>query len=77
MLYSKAWKILQKIIHFYPYKISHVQELHQIDYDKQLTFALIFLARMKVDGDRPWKILWVEEVHFYLNETVNDQNCRT
>lgn len=76
MPYSTVWKIVRKIIHFYPYKISRVQELLYTDHDKRLTFALTFLARMEVDDAWPWKILWGDEAHFYLNGTVNTQNCR-
>jgi hypothetical protein len=76
MPYSTVWKILRKIIHFYPYKISRVQELRNNDHDKRLNFALTFLARMEVDDAWHWEILWEDEAHFYLNGTVNTQNCR-
>ena len=71
MPYSTVWKILRKIIHFYSYKINYLQELRYTDHQKQLTFALAFLAKMEVDGDWPWKILWGDEAHFYLNGFVN------
>ncbi|GFU21906.1 uncharacterized protein TNCV_3283781 [Trichonephila clavipes] len=32
---------------------------------------------MEVDDTWPWKILWSDEVHFYLDGAVNTQNCRT
>ncbi|KFM73345.1 hypothetical protein X975_03228, partial [Stegodyphus mimosarum] len=48
--YSTVWKILRKIINFYPYKISRVQELLYPDHDKRLTSALSFHARMEVDA---------------------------
>jgi hypothetical protein len=70
MPYSTVWKILRKIIHFYPYKISQVKELHNNDHDKRLSFALTFLAGMEVDNAWPWKILRENEAHFYLNGTV-------
>ncbi|KFM77225.1 hypothetical protein X975_20207, partial [Stegodyphus mimosarum] len=76
MPYSTVWKILRKIINFYPYKISRVEELLYPDHDKQLTFALTFLVRMEVDAACLWKILWGDKAHFYLNGTVNTQNCR-
>ncbi|KFM67194.1 hypothetical protein X975_24756, partial [Stegodyphus mimosarum] len=31
---------------------------------------------MEVDAAWPWKILWGDEAHFYLNGTMNTQNCR-
>lgn len=76
MPYATVWKILRKTLHFYPYKISRVQALHITDPDKRLTFALTFLARMEIDNDWPWNILWGDEAHFYLNGSVNTQNCR-
>ncbi|KFM66244.1 hypothetical protein X975_14744, partial [Stegodyphus mimosarum] len=50
MPYSKVWKILQKIINFYLYKNRCVQELLYPNHDKQLTFALTFLARWMLLG---------------------------
>ena len=49
------WKILRKIIHFYPYKMNCLQKLRYTDHQKRLTFALTFLARMEVDADWPLK----------------------
>lgn len=73
---STVWKVLRKILRFYPYKISLLHELKPTDYDLRLTFALTFLARVQVDEAWPWKILWSDEAHFYLNGTVNTQNSR-
>lgn len=76
MSYSTVWKILRKIVKFYPYKISHNQTLLDTDIDRRLSFALTFLARVEVDDSWPWNILWSDEAHFYLNGDVNNQNCR-
>lgn len=73
---STVWKVLRKVLKFYPYKISRLQELKPNDTATRLTFALTFLARMEVDDTWPWKILWGDEAHFYLNGDVNTQNCR-
>ncbi|GBM10353.1 hypothetical protein AVEN_131085-1 [Araneus ventricosus] len=43
---------------------------------QRLAFAVRFLNRMADDLSWPWKILWSDEAHFYLNGTVNTQNCR-
>ncbi|GBL89158.1 hypothetical protein AVEN_255278-1 [Araneus ventricosus] len=31
---------------------------------------------MEVDNAWPWNILWTDEAHFYLQGSVNTQNCR-
>ncbi|GFX07036.1 uncharacterized protein TNCV_1556391 [Trichonephila clavipes] len=74
--YSTVWNVLRKVVHFFPYKIRHNQQLMANDREKRLTFALTFLARIEVDASWPWKILWSDEVHFHLSGTVNTHNCR-
>ncbi|GFV69200.1 uncharacterized protein TNCV_3861241 [Trichonephila clavipes] len=76
VLYSTVWNVLRKVVHFFPYKIRHNQQLMANDREKRLTFALTFLARVKVDASWPWKILWSDEAHFHLSGTVNTYNCR-
>ncbi|GFW84315.1 uncharacterized protein TNCV_1131841 [Trichonephila clavipes] len=76
VLYSTVWNVLRKVEHFFPYKIRHNQQLMVNDREKRLTFALTFLARVKVDASWPWKILWSDEAHFHLSGTVNTHNCR-
>ncbi|GFV32773.1 uncharacterized protein TNCV_3312541 [Trichonephila clavipes] len=74
--YSTVWIVLRKVMHFFPYKIRHNQQLMANDREKRLTFALTFLARVEVDASWPWKILWSDEAHFHLSGTVNTHNCR-
>ncbi|GFV97241.1 uncharacterized protein TNCV_5046721 [Trichonephila clavipes] len=74
--YSTAWNVLRKVVHFFPYKIHHNQQLMANDREKRLTFALTFLARVEVDASWPWKILWSDEAHFHLSGTVNTHNSR-
>ncbi|GFX03738.1 uncharacterized protein TNCV_2113101 [Trichonephila clavipes] len=76
VLYSTVWNVLRKVVHFFPYKIRHNQQLMANDREKRLTFALTFLARVEVDASWPWKILWSDEAHFHLSGTVNTHNCR-
>ena len=76
MPYSTVWKILRKLLKFYPYKISRTQQLLQGDAETRLHFSLTFLARMEVEESWPWNILWSDEAHFHLNGTVNTHNCR-
>ena len=72
----RVHKIVRSIPHFYPYKISHMQELFPSDLLARETFALELLARMEMDKEWSWKILWTDEAHFYLAGYVNTQNCR-
>ncbi|GFS83592.1 uncharacterized protein TNCV_1658011 [Trichonephila clavipes] len=74
--YFTVWNVLRKVVHFFPYKIRHNQQLMANDREKRLTFALTFLARVEVDAAWPWKILWSDEAHFHLSGTVNTHNCR-
>ncbi|GFU72870.1 uncharacterized protein TNCV_4909991 [Trichonephila clavipes] len=74
--YSTVWNVLRKVVHFFPYKIRHNQQLMANDREKRLTFALTFLARVEVDASWPWKILWSDGAHFHLRGTVNTHNCR-
>ncbi|GBN75379.1 hypothetical protein AVEN_8064-1 [Araneus ventricosus] len=73
---STVNKILRNILHCYPYKISHVQESFPSDLPARETFALKFLARMELDNEWPWKILWTDDALFHLTGYVNTQNCR-
>lgn len=52
--YSTVRNVLRKMVHFFPYKISHNQQLLPIDREKRLTYALTFLARVEVDASWPW-----------------------
>ena len=48
---STVHKILRNILHCYPNKISHVQEMFPFDLPEREAFALEFLARMEVDKE--------------------------
>ncbi|KMQ82897.1 transposable element tc3 transposase [Lasius niger] len=73
---STVRKVLRNILRCYPYKITHVQQLLPADLKSRESFALQFLARMEVDKEWPWNILWSDEAHFHLHGSVNTQNCR-
>ncbi|GFW44188.1 uncharacterized protein TNCV_3855491 [Trichonephila clavipes] len=77
--YSTVWNVLRKVVHFFPYKIRHNQQLMANDREKRLTFALTFLSKVEGDASWPWKILWSDEAHFHLSGTVNThtENPRT
>ena len=46
---STVHKIFRNILHCYPYKISHVQELFPSDLPAREIFTLEFLVRMEMD----------------------------
>ena len=73
---STVYTILRNILHFYPFKIGHVQELFSANLPARETFALIFLLRMEVEIACQRKILWTDEAPSHLKEYVNTQNCR-
>ncbi|GBL88979.1 hypothetical protein AVEN_255144-1 [Araneus ventricosus] len=73
---STVRKILRNILQCYSFKITYVQELVPADLPKREAFALQFHARMEVDNAWPWNTLWTDEAHFYLQGSVNTQNCR-
>ncbi|GFU84585.1 hypothetical protein TNCV_1526371 [Trichonephila clavipes] len=39
-------------------------------------FEIVSVQNVEVDDAWPWKFLWSNEVHFYLDGAVNTQNCR-
>ncbi|GFW43705.1 uncharacterized protein TNCV_4770541 [Trichonephila clavipes] len=69
-------KIMQNILRYYPYKLQFVQELLPHDFETRRLFSLQFLARLEVDPEWPWNILWTDEAHFHLDGSVNTHNCR-
>ncbi|GFY25112.1 uncharacterized protein TNCV_2693031 [Trichonephila clavipes] len=51
-------------------------ELLPHDFETRHLFSLQFLARLEVDPEWPWNILWTDEAHFHLDGSVNTHNCR-
>ena len=73
---TTVWRCMRIALNAYPYKIQRLQELKPGDNDLRETFALTFLARMEVEQNWPYNILWTDEAHFYMRGTVNTHNCR-
>ncbi|GFW82071.1 uncharacterized protein TNCV_772001 [Trichonephila clavipes] len=73
---STVQKIMRNILRYYPYKLQFVQELLPRDFETRHLFSLQFLARLEVDPEWPWNILWTDEAHFHLDGSVNTHNCR-
>ncbi|GFV27384.1 uncharacterized protein TNCV_3795791 [Trichonephila clavipes] len=60
-------KIMRNILCYYTYKLQFVQELLSHDFETRHLFSLQFLARLEVDPEWPWNILWTDETHFHLD----------
>lgn len=73
---STVQSIIRRILRYYPYKLQLVQELLPHDFDSRHLFSLQFLARLHVDSEWPWNILWTDEANFHLDGSVNTHNCR-
>ncbi|GFX41555.1 transposable element tc3 transposase [Trichonephila clavipes] len=73
---STVQKIMRNILSYYPYKLQFVQELLPYDFETRHLFSLKFLARLKVDPEWSWNILWTDEAQFHLDGLVNTHNCR-
>ncbi|GFU79343.1 uncharacterized protein TNCV_2138661 [Trichonephila clavipes] len=74
--HSTVQKIMRNILRYHPYKLQFVQELLPHDFETRHLFSLHFLARLEVDPEWPWNILWTDEAHFHLDGSVNTHNCR-
>ncbi|GFY27648.1 uncharacterized protein TNCV_910991 [Trichonephila clavipes] len=72
---STVQNIMRNILRYYPYKLQLVQELLPHDFETRHLFTLQFLARLEVDPEWPWNILWTDEVHFHLDGTVGPVTC--
>ncbi|GFT61234.1 uncharacterized protein TNCV_926851 [Trichonephila clavipes] len=74
---QRSVECTEKVVHFFPVQNSSQSVVDgQRQGEATLTFALTFLARVKVDASWTWKILWSDEAHFHLSGTVNTHNCR-
>ncbi|GFV45546.1 uncharacterized protein TNCV_4855681 [Trichonephila clavipes] len=73
---STAQKIMRNTLRYYPRKLQLVQELLPHDFETRHLFSLQFLARLGVDPEWPWNILWTDEAHFHLDGSVNTHNYR-
>lgn len=63
---------MRKFQKYYTYKIRRAQAV----IEDCLDYVLMHLACLEVDAAWLWNILWIDEAHFHLNGTVNNQNCR-
>ncbi|GFS81017.1 uncharacterized protein TNCV_1223121 [Trichonephila clavipes] len=76
--HSTVQKIMRNILRYYPYKLQLVQELLPHNFEtRQIRhlFSLQFLARLEVDPEWPWSILWTDKAHFYLDGAGGPVTC--
>ncbi|GFT80280.1 uncharacterized protein TNCV_1189571 [Trichonephila clavipes] len=64
---STVQKIMRNILRYYLYKLQFVQELLSHDFETRHVLSLQLLARLEVDKEWPWNILWTDEAHFHLD----------
>lgn len=69
-------RILIEDLGMHAYKIQLTQQLKPADHRKRRDFVKWFKSRRQGNPDFPTKVVYSDEAHFYLNGTVNKQNCR-
>jgi hypothetical protein len=69
-------RILQKILHYHPYKIQIVQALNTRNYGARVRFCQEMLDLIGEDEDLVNNIWMSDEAHFHLSGVVNKQNFR-
>ena len=60
----------------FPYKIQLIQGLKLNDHLQRRQFADWALAQLEINPNFDKKIIFGDEVHFWLNGFVNKRNCR-
>jgi len=68
-------RILKKI-KFYSYKINLVQELNEDDFYYCMEFCKLIMRKTDDDPNFLFNIVFLDEVIFELNGSVNRHNCR-
>lgn len=69
-------KNILKNAKYHPYKIRLIHELNEDDYDRRLQFCENMQERCNEDPFFCRNILFSDEATFFLNGSVNRQNCR-
>ncbi|GFY25148.1 transposable element tc3 transposase [Trichonephila clavipes] len=57
-------------------RVAEALDLPRSTVQKIMRNTSSFLARLQVDPEWPWNILWTDEAHFHLDRSVNTHNCR-
>ena len=76
LCYSTAWQILRNDLGVKPFKIQQLQELKSNDQPQHRIFDEWTLGKLAESPLFYRKIVFSDEVHFWLNGYVNTQNCR-
>lgn len=61
---------------WHPYKLVLVQELNEDDPDRRIQFCEELMNRCNAEPNFIKRVVFSDEATFYLNGTVNRQNCR-
>ena len=72
---TTVFQTLLSVLWIFFYRFQRVQMLKSGDNQQRVDFANFFLIRYGEDSRCPLRILWTEEAHFTLTESVNSKNC--
>ncbi|KAJ8943304.1 hypothetical protein NQ318_004745 [Aromia moschata] len=61
---------------YHPYKFQLVQELKEDDPDRRLQFCETMMNLCQTNPNLHQQILFSDEATFFVNGTLNRQNCR-
>lgn len=70
-------KALKKKLHMHPYKMTVVQELHPVDFEKRVEFCTWFNENLANNNEILNLTFFSDEAWFHLSGYVNSQNYRT
>ena len=71
---TTLWRIMRKDLGLLAFKIKLTQELKTLDHFKRLNFSNWALAKLEENEEFYRKIIFSDEVHFWLNGFVTKQN---
>ena len=73
---SSTLTILKKDLKLTPYKMHNVQQLSLADKAARMEMCLRFQEKMDTNDTWINNVWFSYEAHFYLNGSINSQNCR-
>jgi hypothetical protein len=74
---STVHKILKSKLHFRPYRLTDVSQLHERDYQSRLNYCMWFQNFISEQGDEILDLtFFTDEAWFHLSGYVNSQNNR-
>lgn len=76
MSFGTCQKVVKKELHFFPYKMSAVQELRPLDYEKRIQYCNWFNQHLTNNAVLDL-CFFSDEAWFHLTGYINSQNYRT